>query len=430
MRLILSKIVILTFLVIFITGCVEDSPPEAQPTPTFADTVTPSVTIPITPFPSAAQSTNTPVFTKTNEAILSLTLPASATSLPADVSRFPDPDLYTWKVIASGFSRPTGIASAMDGSNRLFVLEQEGVILILQDGKILETPFLDLRSQVSTQGSTVRGLLGIVFHPKYDQNGYFFVHYTKDGGNSIISRFQVSENPDLTDPNSETRLLEINYPIGEHIGGGMAFGPDDYLYISIGDGGAGGNGDQAGNAQNPDTLPGSILRLDLEHNGEPEVWALGLRNPWRFSFDSLNGDLYIADVGENQWEEINYLPAGSPSGGNFGWNYYEGMQPFKTNPPEKLDVIFPIWTYDHTLGCSVTGGYVYRGQQLPDWFGIYFYGDYCSGNIWGLLQYPDHSWHSESLFKLPGYITSFGQDQTGELYLSSVTGQIYKLVKK
>jgi glucose/arabinose dehydrogenase len=338
--------------------------------------------------------------------------------------------LYTWEEIASGFSRPTGITSALDDSNRLFVIEQEGLIHVFQDEKILEIPFLDLRNRVSTQGSTVRGLLGLTFHPNYDQNGYFYVHYTKEGGNSIISRFQVSGDPNIADPNSETRLLEISYPIGEHIGGGMEFGPDDYLYISIGDGGSGGNGDQANNAQNPNTLLGSILRLDLDRNIEPEVWAYGLRNPWRFSFDSLNGDLYIADVGENQWEEVNYLPAGSLPGNNFGWNYYEGMQTFSANPPEKLDVIFPVWTYDHTLGCSVTGGYVYRGQQLPDWFGIYLYGDYCSGNIWGLLQNPDHRWQNESLFKIPAYITSFGQDQKGEIYLTSVTGILYKLVKK
>jgi glucose/arabinose dehydrogenase len=318
----------------------------------------------------------------------------------------------------------------MDGSNRLFVFEQEGLIHILEAEKILEIPFLDLRDRVSTQGSTVRGLLGITFHPNYDQNGYFYVHYTKDGGNSVISRFQVSGNLDFADPRSETQLFEISYPIGEHIGGGMAFGPDDNLYISVGDGGAAGNGDQAGNAQNPDSLPGSILRVNVERSIEPEVWVYGLRNPWRFSFDSLSGDVFIADVGENQWEEINFLPAGSLSGSNFGWNYYEGMQMFKANPPENLEVTFPIWTYDHTLGCSVTGGYVYRGQQLTDWYGIYLYGDYCSGNIWGLLQNPDLSWQNESLFKIPAYITSFGQDQTGEIYLSSVTGKIYKLVKK
>ncbi len=216
-------------------------------------------------------------------------------------------------------------------------------------------PFLDLRNSASTRGSTVRGLLGMTFHPKYVENGYFFVHYTQGGGDSVIARYQVSANPNLADPNSETRLLEISYPIGEHAGGGLAFGPDGYLYISIGDGGAGGNGDEAGNAQNPETYLGTLLRMDVDNDAEPEVWATGLRNPWRFSFDALNGDLYIADVGENQWEEINFLPAGSLAGVNFGWNFYEGDQPYQGNPPESLETIFPVWVYDHSLGAPSPG---------------------------------------------------------------------------
>ncbi|MFC1997057.1 PQQ-dependent sugar dehydrogenase, partial [Chloroflexota bacterium] len=235
---------------------------------------------------------------------------------------------------------------------------------------------------------------------------------------------------DLADPSSEMRLLEIGFPIGEHAGGGLAFGPDGHLYISIGDGGAGGNGDEAGNAQNADTFLGALLRLDVDSTAEPQVWAVGLRNPWRFSFDELNGDMYIADVGENQLEEINYLPAGSPPGSNFGWNFYEGTEPYKDSPPDNLEMIFPVWTYDHTLGCSVTGGYVYRGQSIPEWYGVYLYGDYCTGNIWGLLQNSDGSWQNSLLFKLPAYITSFGQDQAGEIYMVSITGNVYKLVKK
>lgn len=429
MPLISSKLVILILLVIFLSGCTE-STLDAQPSSTVTIPLPPSPILPITPFPTVHPSTNTPVSTSTSEAAPSVTLSNIATPLPTNVIDIPNPEKYTWEVIAEGFSRPTNLTSPMDGSNRMFVLEQEGLIFIIQDDEILSVPFLDLRKQASTQGSTVRGLLGMVFHPKYAENGFFFIHYTQDGGNSVIARFQVSGDPNLADPNSEIRLLEISYPIGEHLGGGLAFGPDDDLYISIGDGGAGGNGDQPGNAQNPETLLGSLLRMDVDRSAEPEVLAIGLRNPWRFSFDTLNGDLYIADVGENQSEEINHLPAGSPAGINFGWNFFEGTRPYKGNPPENLDTTFPIWTYDHTLGCSVTGGFVYRGQSLPEWFGVYLYADYCSGNIWGLLQGSDNGWQNELLFNLSAYITSFGQDQAGEIYLVSITGKIYKLVKK
>ena len=355
---------------------------------------------------------------------------ATATALPKNVAVIPDPMDYDWEVIAEGFSRPTGLAAPQDGSGRLFVLEQEGLIHVLQDGQQLPVPFLDLREVASTSGSTVRGLQGMTFHPKYAENGYFFVHYTQEGGDSVIARYQVSDDPNLAHPLTEVRLLEISYPIGEHVGGGMAFGPDGKLYFSIGDGGAGGNGDEAGNAQNPQTYLGSIIRVNVDIVEEPEVWAIGLRNPWRFSFDALTGDLYIADVGENKWEEINYVPAGFSESLNFGWNFYEGNQPYQGTPPESLELTFPVWVYDHSQGISVTGGYVYRGQLLPELFGVYIYGDYGTGNIWGLLQNPENSWQNELLFELPAYITSFGQDESGEIYLVSITGTIYKLVRK
>jgi len=343
------------------------------------------------------------------------------------VTVIPDPADYTWEVIAEGFTRPTGLAIPPDGSGRLFILEQEGLIHILQNGELLPVPFLDLRERVSTRGSTVRGLLGMVFHPKYVENGYFFVHYTQEGGDSVIARYQVSSNPNRANPKTEVRFFEISYPIGEHVGGALAFGPDRKLYFSIGDGGAAGYGDEAGNAQNPQNYLGSIVRVNIDKVEEPEVWAIGLRNPWRFSFDSLSGDLFVADVGENQWEEINFLPAGSPSWPNFGWNYFEGNQPYQGTPPKSLKTIFPVWVYDHSQGCSITGGYVYRGKLLPEFFGVYLYGDYCTGKIWGLLQNLDGSWQNELLFELPAYITSFGQDEAGEIYLVSITGVIYRL---
>jgi glucose/arabinose dehydrogenase len=429
MPLNLSKLVILTLLVIFLFACKQHVVTD-QPTP--RPTLTPSVspTLPIPPFPTALKPTETQFPTHTAQLTSSATATPTWTPLPANVSDIPDPEGYTWELLAEGFSRPTGLASPKDSSGRLFVLEQSGLIHIIAESEVFPIPFLDLRDRVNTKGSTVRGLQGMTFHPNYAQNGYFYLHYTQNEGNSVIARYQVSGDPNLADPSSELRLMEISYPIGEHVGGGLEFGPDGYLYISIGDGGAAGNHDQAGNAQNPKTIPGSLLRLDVDNNTDPQVWAIGLRNPWRFSFDSLNGDLYIADVGENRWEEINYLPAGSPPGANFGWNFFEGDKPFQGLPPNDLELTKPILTYDHTYGCSVTGGYVYRGQSLPTWFGVYLYGDYCSGIIWGLLKNPDSSWQNKRLFQLPAYITSFGQDPVGELYFSSINGKIYKLTQK
>jgi glucose/arabinose dehydrogenase len=424
-----SKVVILILFVIFLAGCGE-SAPEKPITLAPTQSPLPSATLPITSFPTALPATETPFPKDTREAVSHETRTATTTPLPTNVAVIPDPAGYTWDVIAEGFTRPTGLATPPDGSGRLFVLEQEGLIYIIQDGQQFPVPFLDLRERASTRGSTVRGLLGMAFHPRYTKNGYFFVHYTQEGGDSVIARFQVSDNPNLANPKTEMRFFEINYPIGEHVGGALAFGPDGKLYFSIGDGGAAGYGDEPGNAQNPQNYLGSIVRVNIDIVEEPEVWAIGLRNPWRFSFDSLNGDLYIADVGENQWEEINYLPAGNSTGANFGWNFYEGNQPYHGTPPESLNPIFPVSVYDHSLGCSITGGHVYRGKALPEFFGVYIYGDYCTGNIWGLLQNPDGSWQNELLFELPAYITSFGQDETGEIYLVSITGVVYQLVSK
>lgn len=424
-----SKVVKLTLLVIFLAGCAENTP-KILATSIPTQPSTPSATVPITPFPTVFPVTETLLPSDTAETAPSATATNTATPFPTSVAVIPDPADYAWEAFAEGFTRPTGLATPKDRSGRLFVLEQEGLIHVLQEGQLLPMPFLDLRERASTQGSTVRGLQGMTFHPKFTENGYFYVHYTQDGGDSVIARYQVSADPNLADPNSELRLLEISYTFGEHVGGGLAFGPDGYLYISIGDGGKGGYGDEAGNAQNSETYLGSLLRIDVDNATEPEVWAIGLRNPWRFSFDALNGDLYIADVGENQWEEINYLPAKSPAGANFGWNYYEGNQPYQGTPPKNLETIFPIEVYDHSLGCSVTGGYVYRGKSLPAWFGVYIYGDYCTGNIWGLLQNSDGSWQNELLFELPAYITSFGQDEVGEIYLVSITGVVYRLMAK
>ena len=341
-----SKVMILTLLVFFLAGCNENKS-EIPDTSTPTQTALPSATIPVTPFPTARPATETPAPAPTKETAPSATPTTTATALPTNVAVIPDPAGYTWEMIAEGFSRPTGLGTPQDGSGRLFVLEQEGLIHIIQDGQRLPVPFLDLREVTSTRGSTVRGLQGITFHPKYAENGYFFVHYTQEGGDSVIARYQVSADFNLANPGSEMRLLKISYPIGEHVGGGMAFGPDGKLYFSIGDGGAGGNGDEAGNAQNPQTYLGSIIRVNVDIVEEPEVWAIGLRNPWRFSFDALNGDLYLADVGENKWEEINYIPAEFSGNLNFGWNFYEGDQPYRARP-------LKAWNWSSLFGSTIT----------------------------------------------------------------------------
>jgi glucose/arabinose dehydrogenase len=386
------------------------------PTPTPVPEITPFV--PPTPFPDIPTPTE-----------------GSATDLPPappDVTTFPTPGAYRWQLLVSGLQRPVDLQA--DGSGRLFVLEKVGRIRILQNGSLLQASFLDITDRVGSSANE-QGLLGLAFHPGYAQNGYFFVNYTDRNGDTVISRFQVSGDPNFSDPSSEMKLLGINQPYRNHNGGGLAFGPDDYLYAGLGDGGSA--GDPLGNGQKLTTLLGKILRLDVDST-EPyaipadnpfgtEIWAYGLRNPWRISFDTATGDLYIADVGQNAWEEINFLPAGSPGGANFGWNYREGTQPYEGSAPDGL--IDPVAEYSHSEGgCSVTGGYVYRGS-MPEWNGIYLYGDYCTGFIWGLIN-SGSGWQAQLLFDTDVNITSFGQDESGEVYIVADSGGIYRLVRE
>lgn len=352
---------------------------------------------------------------------------------PPDAASFPNPNEFTWQLIASDLIRPVDLQP--DGSGRLFVVEKIGHIHVIEDGLLVDTPFLNIEDRVN-DNSNEMGLLGLAFHPNYAQNGYFYVNYTGSGGDTFISRFQVAaDNPYLADPASEVNLLRLNQPFPNHNGGGLDFGPDGYLYAGLGDGGAA--GDPLGNGQNTNTLLGSVLRLDVD-SAEPyavpadnpfgnEIWAYGLRNPWRIAFDSATGDLYIADVGQNVWEEINYLPAGSPGGVNFGWKFREGSHPYDGDAPPGLTD--PVAEYSHQEGgCSVTGGYVYRGS-MPEWNGIYLYGDYCTGFIWGLIK-SDRGWQVQRLFDTDVRITSFGQDEAGEVYLLGDGGGVYKLVRR
>jgi glucose/arabinose dehydrogenase len=353
--------------------------------------------------------------------------PTETVHIPA----FPDPDQYEWQLIARGLDRPLDIQSAPDHSGRLFIVEKPGMIRMYEGDALLENPFLNIVSRVNDLDRE-QGLLGLAFHPAYQQNGYFYVNYIDSGGDTVISRFHAEGN--AADPGSETILLKIQQPYTNHNGGALTFGPDGHLYLGLGDGG--GSGDPFGNAQNTNNLLGKILRIDVDHgdpytipSGNPfgnEVWAYGLRNPWRISFDRMSGDLWIGDVGEANWEEINYLPAGSDGGVNFGWSIMEGNHGYDGTP--QLGLRRPVVEYDHEVGCSVTGGYVYRGS-MPEWYGIYLYGDYCSGSIWGTIISNANA-TSELLFQSGQNITSFGQDQAGELYLASDSGQVYKLIKK
>ena len=346
--------------------------------------------------------------------------------------------------VASGFSRPVFVTHTGDGSARLFVVEQSGAIKIIDGSAVLDIPFLDVSGLISQSaiggGYTEQGLLGLAFHPDYAENGLFFINYTDQNGNSIIARYAVSgDDPNVADPNSAEQLLYVQQPYSNHNGGHMAFGPDGYLYVSFGDGGSG--GDPQGNGQNLSTLLGTILRLDVntnegyavpddnpfvDDNARPEIWAWGLRNVWRFSFDRVTGDLYLADVGQNQWEEIHFQPASSPGGENYGWNAYEASYAY-SGEEAASDVLWPVLEYDHSSNrCSVTGGYVYRGEMVPGLQGTYLYGDWCTGTIWAALPNPGSEWNADISLESGRQISSFGEDEAGELYLVDYSGSVLR----
>ncbi|MBZ0303982.1 MAG: PQQ-dependent sugar dehydrogenase [Anaerolineae bacterium] len=372
---------------------------------------------------------------------LTLALPAAAQDTPA-----PDASQVQWTEYVTGLARPIYLTSAFDGSGRLFVLEQAGKIRLIIDGVLQDTPFLDLSglsSQDILSGYSERGLLGLAFHPNFAENGQFFIHYSDRSGGTVIARYQVSaDDPNLADPNSGEILFTHSQPYPNHNGGQIAFGPDGYLYIALGDGGSA--GDPQNNAQNPSVLLGKILRIDVDNgspyaipddnpintvnpNLAPEVWAWGLRNPYRFSFDQATGNLYIADVGQNQWEEINFQPAGSPGGQNYGWRVFEGNHPY-SGEADPGGTVAPVAEYSHSNGCSVTGGYVYRGDSLPAMQGVYLYGDWCSGNIWALYPDAQATWQNVDFMSGTGMaISAFGQDEAGEMYVADYGGRILKL---
>lgn len=347
------------------------------------------------------------------------------------------------EIVVEGLTSPVYLTAPPGDADRLFVVERGGLVRVIMNGSLLPTPFLDLTSLVSAGGE--RGLLSMAFHPAYGVNGHFYVDYTDGAGDTHVVRYTVSADPALADQASAFPILSVHQPYANHNGGLITFDPDGMLYVGLGDGGSAGDPD--GNGQNPATLLGSLLRLDVD-GGEPyaipsdnplveepsarhEVWAYGLRNPWRFSFDRLTGDLYIADVGQNAREEVSFQSASAAGGENYGWNVMEGTGCY--SPPtgcSSTGLTLPVYEYSHGEGCSITGGYVYRGSRFPALSGRYFFADYC--NAWvrsfrvvdgAVVELQDHSDDVGAL----SAVSSFGEDAAGELYVVSLGGTVYRV---
>lgn len=431
-----------------LAGCQRQSNDPVTTTPPIAaaaTATTPALTVLATApiavtetavFPDQPSATPSPTSTNAPTVTPTITPTPSATPIPVN----PVTSITLNPVTNYTFLKPTSLTHA--GDDRLFVTEQQGVIRIIQNGQVLPEPFLYIVDRV---GSTEleQGLLSVAFHPHYQENGTFFVDYTRQDGSTVISRFQVSaDNPNIAAHNSEQILLTISQPYANHNGGQLQFGPDGYLYVGMGDGGSA--NDPLGSGQNLDTLLGKLLRLDVDFNPDGyaipatnpfinnadarnEIWAYGLRNPWRFSFDRLTGDLLIADVGQNLWEEIDWQSADSPGGENYGWNTMEAKHCFQPVANCNQDGLQrPIFEYSHELGCSISGGYIYRGSDLA-LYGNYFFGDYCQGTIWSLTPNGDGSWQSHVVYRGAGNISSFGEDVNGELYVVNHLGSVSQI---
>lgn len=339
------------------------------------------------------------------------------------------------RIVKHRFSKPLFLTASPDQTSRLFVLEQDGRILIIDEDRVLAEPFMDITEKLSTGGE--RGLLGLAFHPRFSENGRMLINYTRaEDSATVIAEYHVSSNPHQAMP-EESVLLVIPQPYGNHNGGMIAFGPDGYLYIGMGDGGSG--GDPENYAQNRNELLGKFLRIDVDQQhpygippdnplvkspGRPEIFAWGLRNPWRFSFDRKTGDLWAGDVGQNEWEEINVIQKNK----NYGWRLLEGTHCYnpESNCRNVPNLVDPVTEYAHDQGrCSVTGGYVYRGAKMPALFGTYVFGDFCSGEIWGYREE-----RTQMLLDTKLQISSFGEDRDGELYVVGYGGEIFRIVSR
>lgn len=348
------------------------------------------------------------------------------------------------ELVASGLASPVFVTAPPGDTARLFVVEKEGRIRVLRNGTLLTNPFLDIGGLVSSSGE--QGLLSMAFHPEVAGNGEFFVDYTDVNGDTRVVRYRVSVDPDVADPTSAEVVLTMEQPFSNHNGGLILFGPDGMLYVGLGDGGSG--GDPQGHGQNAGTLLGSLLRIDVD-GGTPyavpadnpfvgdaaarrEIWAYGLRNPWRFSFDWVTGDLYIADVGQNDWEEVDVEPGRSGGGVNYGWNIMEAAHCF--SPSSNCDsagLVLPVLEYSSAEGCSVIGGYVYRGSKIPGLVGHYLYSDFCSAWVRSFRylggQATDLRDRSAEL-RPDGSVSSFGEDARGELYITTLEGNLFRVV--
>ncbi len=349
---------------------------------------------------------------------------------PAAIRRAPNPTpaappTFGLSPVVKGLSEPVYVTSPPGDTHRLFIVEKGGKILILKDGRLLATPFLDLTGRVST--GTEQGLLSMAFSPRYSVNGRFFIFYTNLAGNIRIVRYRVSANPDVALASSARVLWKVAHSAhSNHNGGQLQFGPDGRLYIGIGDGGSEGDPNLFG--QNLSVPYAKIWRLNVTVSGaRPRLYAYGLRNPWRFSFDPATGNLWIGDVGQNRWEEIDFLKAGTAPGTNFGWSYYEGDHVYKPQPISRARLRYPVFEYPHTVGCAVTGGYVYRGSAIPALRGYYLFADFCSGRVW-MKKGPAGRVLRAPISQKVTQISSFGRDASGELYLVSLSGSVYKLV--
>jgi glucose/arabinose dehydrogenase len=335
------------------------------------------------------------------------------------------------------FERPLFLAPAPGDAKRLYVVEQRGVIRVFDRANPANaTVFLDISARTSRMGEE-EGLLGLAFHPDYARNGFFYVYYSGAGARrQVVARYRADPAKSVADPASERQLIVMDDPFRNHNGGMLAFGPDGLLYVGTGDGGAA--GDPHDNAQRLDTLLGKILRVDADgkapadnpfanrSGAKPEIWAWGLRNPWRFSFDRKTGALWAGDVGQNEREEIDVVV----KGGNYGWRLFEGDAAYE-NPARRpaKDFIAPVATYGHDEGCSVTGGYVYRGARVPALQGQYLYADFCSGHVWALAADGTGKRQGRKVANVP-QPSSFGEDDTGEVYITSFDGGLYQLVPK
>lgn len=416
-----DKILLLLLLALLLSSC---GSLGQTTTPTLAlATLAPPTALVATP--SATSEATAPLPTPTE------VLTPSLTDLSLQIELFAD-----------GFSLPTQVTHA--GDERLFVVEQDGRIWVLRDAVREPEPFLDIVALVGSAANE-QGLLSVAFHPRFAELGWFFVNYTDLQGNTVVARYQVDPNdPERADPRSALVLLQIEQPASNHNGGLLKFGPDGYLYVGTGDGGRA--GDPWDNAQNLSNLLGKLLRIDVDgaepyevpsanpfvgqDEARPEIWAYGLRNPWRFAFDRATGDLFIADVGQNAQEEVNFQPASSRGGENYGWRIMEGTACYEPAACDAAGLELPVAHYLHRSaegGCSITGGYVYRGMRYPALQGAYLYTDYCSGYLW-VLRADGEGWQNRVAGRTTLQATSFGEDVHGELYLVDRAGGIYRLL--